>query len=59
MSVIVIDAGIALRRFVGGSNADEVATLINHHLRQGDTFIAPQLIAYEVTSVLHKEYRDC
>jgi len=56
MSVIVIDAGITLRRFVGGSNADEVVTLINHRLRQGDTFIAPQLIAYEVTSVLHKAY---
>lgn len=56
MSLVAIDAGIALRRFVGGSNADEETALVDYHLRRGDTFIAPQLIAYEVASVLHKEY---
>ena len=55
MSLVVIDAGIALRRFVGGSNADEVIALVDYHLRHGDTFIAPQLIAYEVASVLHED----
>ena len=56
MSAIVIDAGIVLRYFVGGSNATEAVALVNDYLRHGDTFIAPKLIVYEVASVLHKEF---
>lgn len=57
-SVVVIDAGVAILQAVADPLSERVDELWTHWIQEGFLICAPQLWLNEVTSALHKIYRQ-